>query len=588
MKDEREFRQSIHSAVEAYAAAARENPCLARRVIARANGKEQPVMKKKLSIAAIVMIALLLAGLTATAIGLTVKDMWKQSFEKMNTKGHIQTISDEAEAEIPMEEAIAIARDAIIRKYGTPENELDAMGVYPGYYARGWDGEVYDYPSEWDVLFSSRTDVDLDEDHLDYGPTGEYRVHINAETKEVTYCHWYTNDFWSRAQVIWDCGSHDEVYWWYGQPTFYALPTETQAYWEQMLADADYNVVNGDDKLHKMLLSASTDLMFQPVEALADDSLPQVAAAWAEMEKMGYDTELLRRHCYVASIPEWRTGTGNVCIHYSYEKEFDMLDSGFLDPYSANLFGWIHNIGLYMFSFEPGTTDVIAVTHVTRAENIRQEPVTEGKLLDRNIWGPEDLPEFDAAFKRLDMGVKRMRAAGLDLEVMHTIMNDYLYDFGAHDIYQDAPEGLDTAIWFADESEWDALVTEPAMSYDDFCALYGSDERFWPMEVLCELDPRSYRMPLPGETTLEEAKQIAIEHLVDVDGEEWRELLMGYEIFVRRVTLTGDPNAVDCRWEVFFVRDHNHPTEGFRITWGEWEDYTSEPHTQDINDKGNG
>ena len=165
MKDEREFRQSIHSAVDADAAAARENPCLARRVIARANGKEQPVMKKKLSIAAIVMIALLLAGLTATAIGLTVKDMWKQSFEKMNTKGHIQTISDEAEAEIPMEEAIAIARAAIIAKYGTPENELDAMGVYPGYFARGWDGEVYDYPSEWDVFFSSRTDVDLDEDH---------------------------------------------------------------------------------------------------------------------------------------------------------------------------------------------------------------------------------------------------------------------------------------------------------------------------------------------------------------------------------------------------------------------------------------
>ena len=452
----------------------------------------------------------------------------------------------------------------------------------------GWDGEDDEYPSEWEVYFSSRTDVNLDEDHIDYGPTGEYRVYINAETKEVTYCHWYTGDFWAQAQRIWDCGSHDEVYWWYGQPTFYALPMETQAYWEQQLADAGYNVVNGSEKLHQILLGASTDLAFQPVEALADDSIPQVAAAWAEMEKMGYDVELLRRYCYVASIPEWRIGTGNVCIHYSYEKEFDMLDSGFLDPYSANLYGWIHNIGVYMFSFEPGTTNIVAVTHVTRAENIREEPVTEGKLLDRNIWGPEDLPEFDAAYQRLDMGVKRMRAAGLDLEVMHTIVNDYLYDYGCHEIYQDAPEGLDTAVWFADESEWDALVTEPAMSYDDFCALYGSDERFWPMEVLCELDPRSYRMPNPGETTLEEAKQIAIEHLIDVDGEEWREMLMGYEIYVRRVSLTADPDKVDCRWEVFFVRDHTHPTEGFKTTWGEWEDYTGEPHTQDINDKGNG
>ena len=46
--------------------------------------------------------------------------------------------------------------------------------------------------------------------------------------------------------------------------------------------------------------------------------------------------------------------------------------------------------------------------------------------------------------------------------------------------------------------------------------------------------------------------------------------------------------AVDCRWEVFIVRDHNHPTEGFKITWGEWEDHRSEPQTQDINDRGNG
>ena len=587
---ESEFRQAIHSAVDTYAEAARENPCLAQRIIARENRKEPPRMKKKLSTAAILLIALLLISVTALAvtISLTVEETWLQSFAKMNTKGHIQTISDESQAELPMEEAIAIARAAIIGKYGVPESELDAMGVYPGYYARGWDGECDEYPSEWDVLFSSRTDVDLDEDHLDYGPTGEYRVYINAETKEVTYCHWYTNDFWSRAQVVWDCGSHDEVWWWYGQPTFYALPAETQRYWEQTLADTGYNVVGGDEKLHKMLLSASTDLMFQPVDALADNSLPEVSAAWAEMERMGYDTELLRRYCYVASIPEWQTGTGNVCIHYSYEKEFDMLDACFLDPYSANLFGWIHNVGLYMFSFEPGTTNIVAVTHVTRAENVRQEPVTEGLLLDRNIWGPEDLPEFDTAFRRLDMGVKRMRAAGLDLEVVHTIVNDYLYDYGCHEIYQDAPEGLDTAVWFADESEWDALVIEPVMSYDDFCALYGSDERFWPMEVLCELDPRSYRMPNPGEPTLEEAKQIAIEHLVDVDGEEWRELLVGYEIFVRRVSLTGDPEAVDCRWEVFIVRDHNHPTQGFKITWGEWEDHRSEPQTQDINDRGNG
>ncbi|MBR3763348.1 MAG: hypothetical protein IKK57_02205 [Clostridia bacterium] len=585
---EKNIRQAIHNGVDAYAASVRENPFLARHVIALAERKEQPRMKKKLSTAAIVLLAFLLASLTAAAIGLTVRDVWRQSFDKMNTSGYIQTISDETTAELPMEEAIAIARAAIIAKYGTPESELDAMGVYPGYFARGWDGDCFEDPSEWDVLFSSRTNVDLDLDHLDYGPTGEYRVFINAETKEVTYCHWYTNDFWSRAQTVWDCGSHDEVWWWYCQPTFRALPIETQRYWEQTLADAGYDVVNADEKLHKLLLGANTDLKFLPLTAFADDSLPQVAAAWAEMERMGFDVELLRRYCYVATIPDWELGTGNVCIHYSFEKEFAMEEAGFLDPYSANLFSWADSFGLYMFSFEPGTTNITAVTHVTRAESIREEPVTEGSLLDRNIWHPTDLAAFDAAFQRLDMGVKRMRAAGVDLETMHVIVNDYLHALGCHEIYRAAPEGIDVDVWFADESEWDALVTTPRMTFDEYCALYGVDDRFWPMEVLCELDPRGFRMPNPGETTLEEAKQLGVEAVITAEGKEMRARLADYEVFVRRVSLTSDPEAVDCRWEVYLVRDYEHPIDGFRVTWGEWEDRTDEPHVQDINDLGNG
>lgn len=544
-------------------------------------------MKKKLSAAAILLITLLLASLTALAIGLTVEEMWAQSFQRMNTRGYIHSVSDEAQAEITMEEAIVIARAAITGKYGTPEAELDAMGVYPGYFRRGWDGKTDDFPSEWDVYFSSRTGVDIDEDHFDYGPTGEYRVYINAETKEVTYCHWYTNDFWSRAQTVWDCGSYDEVYWWYGQPSFWRQPEAVQAYWTSLLWCAGYDVITGDEQLHRMLLSAATELQFQSLDAFADDGHPQVAAAWAEMACLGFDAEALRRYAYVATIPDWQTSTDNVCIHYSYEKDSDLIRKGFLDPCSLSLFCWARNFGLYMFSFEPGTTSLVAVTHVTHAENVRQEPVTEGLLLDRNVWGAEDLPEFDAAFRRLDRGVKRMRAAGLDDGTMHTLVNGYLHRYGGG-IYQAAPEGVDVDIWFADESEWDAPVTAPAMTYEEFTALCGSDERFWPMEVLCGLDPRSYRMPHPGETTLEEAAQYGLEAIFGVSGEELLTCSAGYEVFVRRVTLTGDPDAVDCRWEVYVVRDPANPVDGYRVHWGEWEDSTGEPAVQDINDRDNG
>lgn len=588
MRDESAFRQSVRDAVTSCTAAARSKPDLARRIIDRAHRKELPVMKKKLSTAMVLVLALILASLTALAIGLTVEEMWAQSFGKMNTSGAVHSVSDETQAEMSMEEAVAIGQRAIVAKYGTPQSELDAMGVYPGYFQRGWDGMDEETPSEWRVLFSSRTDVNLDFDSLDHGPTGEYRVYINAETGEVTYCHWYTDDFWSQARRIWDIGSRDEVYWWYGQPGFYALPQEEQAYWTQVLAEAGYEVVPQDEKLHTLLLSSSTPLMFQPVNDLADDSVPQVAAAWAAMEAMGYDTDILRRYCYVASIPDWQLGTGNVCIHYSYEKEFAMADAGLIDPYSSNLFSWIKNVGLYMFSFEPGTTNIVAVTHVTRAESVREEPVTEGKLLDRNIWRPEDLPVFDEAYRRLDRGVKRMRAAGLDNGTMHMLVNAYLNGLGCGWIYQAAPEGVDVDVWFAEESEWDAQVTEPVMTYDEVVARYGVDERFWPMEILVQLQPLHYRMPLPGETTLEEATAMGLAAITEDQGEDALTQLGSYTVVCRRVSLTSDPDAVDCRWEVHVVADPANPVDGWRVHWGEWEDRTSEPTVQHITDRGNG
>ena len=131
MRDESAFRQSVRDAVSACTAAARSKPDLARRIIDRVHRKELPVMKKKLSTAMVLVLALILASLTALAIGLTVEEMWAQSFGKMNTSGAVHSVSDETQAEIPMEEAVAIARAAIIAKYGTPQSELDAWAYTP-------------------------------------------------------------------------------------------------------------------------------------------------------------------------------------------------------------------------------------------------------------------------------------------------------------------------------------------------------------------------------------------------------------------------------------------------------------------------
>ena len=585
MTDESRFRDEVHRAVNACTAAAHEDPFLLQHVLARADRKEEPRMKKKLSTAAILVIALLLLSVAALAVGLTVEEVWKQSFDRMNTVGIIYSEADGTQAEISLEEAISIARSAIIAKYGTPESELDEMGLYPSYYPRGWDGMTDDYPSEWTIYYSSRRDVYLDEDYSDYGPTGEYRVYINAETREVTYCHWYTNDFWSRAQTIWDCGSHDEVYWWYGRPDYFAQPVETQAYWTQQLAAKGYDVITPEDQVHEALSAASTNLQFLTMDVFADENDPQVIAAWAALEEQGYDTALLRRYAYVATRPDWQTGTDNICIHYSFEKEWDLMNKGFLDHLSDRMFSYVRRLGLFAVSFRPGTTEVAAVTHLTHSNEA--PPSGEAPLLARENWTQADLPAFDEAFRRLDRGVKRMKAAGLAHEEQVVIVRDYLFRLGGEYV-EGAPEGVDVQSWFAEASEWDALVKEPAMTYEEYTAAYGNDERLWPMEVLCELRPASYRMPNPGETTLEEAAAIGLEAAIGPDGEEMRAILADYHIVVHRVSLTDAPGKVDCRWEVFIVKDIADPTVGFKVHWGEWEDRTDTPSVQDINDRENG
>lgn len=585
MTDDRRFRDEVHRAVNACTAAAHEDPFLLQRVLAQAKGKEEPKMKKKLSTAAILLIALLLLSVAALAVGLTVEEVWKQSFDRMNTVGTIYSEADGTQAEISLEEAVTIARSAIIAKYGTPESELDEMGLYPSYYPRGWDGMTDDDPSEWTIYYSSRRDVYLDEDYSDYGPTGEYRVYINAETKEVTYCHWYTNDFWSRAQTIWDCGSHDEVSWWYGKPDYFALPLETQAYWTQQLAAKGYDVITADEQLHEALSAASTNLQFLTLDAFADENDPQVIAAWAALEEQGYDTALMHRYAYVATRPDWQTGTDNVCIHYSFEKEWDLMSKGLLEHLSDRMFSYVRRLGLFAVSFRPGTTEVAAITHLPHSNDA---PTTdEVLLLARQNWTQADLPAFDEAFRRLDRGVKRMQAAELAQEKQVVIVRDYLFRFGGEYV-EAAPEGVDVQSWFADASEWDALVREPAMTYEEYIAAYGINERLWPMEVLCELRPESYRMPNPGETTLEEAAAIGLETAIGPDGEEMRAILADYHIVVHRVSLTNDPGKVDCRWEVCIVQDLADPTIGFKVQWGEWEDHTDTPTVQDINDRGNG
>lgn len=589
--DERFIREQIHRAVDAHGASRPDDPYLAQRILAQTNRKEAPRMKK-LSTGMIVAIVLMLLSVTAVAVGLTVEEKWKQSFDRMNTTGEIPHLSDENQAEITMDEAIAIAREAVMAKYGTSADELDAMGVYPAYYARGWDGMTDDDPSEWEVYFSSRTNVDLDLDTTDYGPTGEYCVYINAETREVTYCNWYTNAFWDRAQTIWDCGSYDVVYAEYrrtvfGTQFFYSLPIETQNYWTALLAEKGYEVTADGDKLHRMLMQSDTELMFCELDSIASNDIPRVAAAWQAIEAVyGLNAEVMQKYAYVATLPDWETGYDNVCIHYAYNLEWDMMSAGYLDVNCDLAFMYANRLGLFMVSFDPGTTNVAAVTHVTYAEDTRLNAVTEGGIFTRTDWTADDLTAFDAAYTRLERAVQRMQAAGLENDDIRAVTLAYMNKVDTGDAA--ALTELDGDKWFADTSEWDAQSTEKEMTYAEFKRQYGNDRRFWPQEALMASDPSSYRMPRAGELSVEEAIQRAMDQLILEQGEDALTALGDYTLVWHRVSLTGDETLPDCRWEVYITDDPSTAQKGWKIIFGEWVDAIDTPSVQHITDKGNG
>ncbi len=582
------IRDRIHRAVDAYGASQQEDPFLAQRILAHSRRKEAPHMKK-FSTGMIIVLVLMLLSVTAVAVGLTAEDLWQQSLEKMNNTGDHEVLSDDTQAEIPLEEALAIASKAIQDKYGTPDEELDAMGVYPSYYARGWDGLTDEYPSEWTIYYSSRTEVDLFHDHTDYGPTGEYRVYINAETKEVTYCNWYTNDFWSRAQTIWDCGSHDEIYTEYNRVAFFTQSLEQQAYWTAQLKEKGYDVRETEEESrHDLLCSAELSLLFSD-PPFAEESDPQVIAAWEALAKQyGLSIDLMKKYAYVATKPVWQTGTDNVCIHFNYNIENDKISGALLDSEVWRLFAQSSRLGMFMVSFEPGTTEVAAFTHVLRSRTNREEPVTEGKLLVRTDWNAGDLLALDAAVTELDLAVKRMRAAGQDDEAIKVVINDYCSRLGYGELYPNeyplAPAEANVAQWFTETSQWDDDIIIP----EDCIAKYGSDRRFWPMDFMVIVDPDIYRMPNPGETTMEAAIQRALDQLILEKGQAALDDLGDYTLNCQRVSLTNDPAKPDCRWEVYITNDPDNPQQGWKITFGEWEDHIDKPSIQHITDKSNG
>lgn len=240
-------------------------------------------MSKRLIFRAGLATLALLLGLSASALAekkqrgdaMTLSEMnavYAESTKKMNTVAHyrydadflkayeadVQTRGESvkedmvicslpAEGELNYDDALAYAYDLIRFAFGTPQDELDQMGVYPTFYRYPY----MDENPEWEFYITPRRDCNIGIDHI-YPDSGEYRVTFDAVTKAPISCSWYLEEERNPKTPRWD-----ESYRLADNPVnpAYELPP---ADW-----DVDYPVYDNDSPIsaEQALDIARTDFM---------------------------------------------------------------------------------------------------------------------------------------------------------------------------------------------------------------------------------------------------------------------------------------------------------------------------------------
>lgn len=381
------------------------------------NAKGEKRMKKKISFSLVTAIVLtvILAGAALAATGAfdELMALLNSSFERMNTRDLVDVIDETdvpayleqfekeyggrkedlvlstvpGENDLSLDAALQIARNTIFDSFATPTEELDAMGVYPVFYATPY----MDRSSEWQFYFTARRDEDLNEDHYFPAP-GEYRVYIDSPSGEVTFCNWYNDEFWPvYAKRTWDAGKRDYVYEQAKKADFLRQSREDQAAFVVLFAGAGYDVSGFDRSAEELLRAMELELNTMDMEKdLMNSGDALVSLALSEMEKRyGLSKADLENCCYIACMSIYPAETKDICFAYNWNIEYEMS----LAECENIGISYASRLGLYMIRIDPATLSVASTVHIPRTEAWEKADDPE-KLLGRREWTHDDLPEF--------------------------------------------------------------------------------------------------------------------------------------------------------------------------------------------------
>ncbi len=380
------------------------------------NAKGEKAMKKKGSFALILALVLTLiscAALAATGAFDALIAMWQESFQRMNTTAQVDIVDESeipaylekleseggrkedvilstvpGEGDLNLDDAVRIAKDTIMKKFGTPQTELNAMGIYPTFYKAPYQDSYL----QWRIYFSPRTNVNLDDDH-EYPAPGEYLVEITSPSGEVSDCFYYNDDFWpDYAQRCWDSGSRDYVYEQAQRADFLKLSMEKRQHFVNLFTETGYDIspLERAQSDEARLRAMDIDICFAELkDDLLESSDPFVKTAVQEMEnRYGITKEDMTKCHFAAILSPQPSETIDVCFSCNFNKEA-AANPGPCETLGA---GYGTRLGYFMICMDAQSGEAVSAVNIMWDETLL--PTYESGLLSRMFWTKEDLPEY--------------------------------------------------------------------------------------------------------------------------------------------------------------------------------------------------
>ena len=226
-------------------------------------------------------------------------------------------------------------------------------------------------------------------------------MYIRSPKGEVTFCHWYNDDFWPEyALRAWNAGKRDYVFAEAksGLGGFARMGRVQQEKFLQLFRDAGYDLSAFDHTAEEELAAMEMEVRAAP----AKDNLligheaeaKYVDSALEAMESVyGLSRETLERCCFAAIRPAGERETVDICFAHNIRVEEEKINSGIIGSYECYAVNYAQRLGMFRVSMDKETAGVLSTVYIP-IPDVSEECLDPETLLGKRDWTAADLPRY--------------------------------------------------------------------------------------------------------------------------------------------------------------------------------------------------